>query len=120
METVDQYISSLEPADRVVFEVVASQVKAWVPEVTQGLSYGMPAFKYKDKALLSVMACKNHYGVYPFSGKVIAKLEDQLSAYKTTSGSVHFTKRVPIPGSLLKTIIEARLAEIDGAVFTIY
>lgn len=115
MESVDEYIANLEPSDRAVFEQVSTQVKKWVPDVAQGVSYGMPAFKYMDKALLSVMVCKKHYGVYPYSGKVIAKLQDRLAEFVTTSGSVHFPKSVPIPEAVLKEIVETRIGEIRGA-----
>ena len=114
MNSVDEYIANLEPSDKAVFELACSQVKYWVPDVTQGVSYGMPAFKYKDKALLSLMVCKKHYGGYPYSGKVIEKLKDRLTAFVTTTGSVHFPKGVPIPDSLLKEIVQTRIDEING------
>ena len=112
---VDDYIATLTPGQQAVFSDIRRVVKEVAPSTTQGVSYAMPAYIYKGKALLSAMANKKFLSLYPFSGKVIARLEDKLKDFETTSGSIHFSQEHPIPESLLKEIVKARLEEIESS-----
>ena len=114
MPTVDDYIATLPHDERVLFEGMSASVKQIVPSVEQGVSYGMPAFLYRGKALVSFLVRKSYLSLYPFSGKVIALLESQLRGFEITSGSVHFSKENPVGGSLLEEILKARIREIEG------
>jgi uncharacterized protein YdhG (YjbR/CyaY superfamily) len=87
-------------------------VRELVPNVTEELSYAMPAFKYKGKGLVAIMSNKNFLSLYPFGA--VEKLGLDLSAYEQTSGSVHFSTTNPISDELLQKIIAARMRQIDG------
>ena len=60
------------------------------------------------------VVAKKFLSLYPFSGKVIAKLGDKLKGFETTTGSVHFSVEHPLSEALLKEIIALRLKEIEG------
>jgi uncharacterized protein YdhG (YjbR/CyaY superfamily) len=116
MSEMDEYFTTLTPAQLAEFERIRSIVRRIVPSVEEGTSYAMPAYMYKGKPLLSVMAAKKHFSLYPFSGKVLDKLRDKLEGFEISAGSgaVHFSEEKMIPEALLKEIILTRIEEIDG------
>ncbi len=113
MNTVDEYIATVTLGQRDEFERIARFVVTLIPQVVQGKSYGMAAFMYEGKPLVSFVANKKFLSLYPFSGKVIDKLRDRLSDFETTSGSIHFSEANPLPDDILKAIITTRRQEID-------
>jgi uncharacterized protein YdhG (YjbR/CyaY superfamily) len=116
MHEVDDYIATLTPANQAEFKRMSAIVKEVVPSVTQGVSYGMPAFMYNGWPLISFMVTKKFLSLYPYSGKVIDKLQDKLKDFEQTPGSVHYSVEYPIPDLLLKEILEARKEEIEKKV----
>lgn len=113
MSVIDDYISSLSDPEKSIIKHMYDVVRQLVPDSIEGISYSMPALKYKGKALVAIMANKNFLSLYPFGS--IEKLGVDVSAFDQTSGSIHFTTDKPIPDELLKAIIEARKRQIGIA-----
>lgn len=83
------------------------------PGAEEGISSGVPAFKYKGKYLASMNAAKNHLSLFVMRGDAIKSVKDDLSGFETTNVSVRFTPNKPIPADLVTKIISARMHEID-------
>jgi uncharacterized protein YdhG (YjbR/CyaY superfamily) len=66
MTVIDEYLASLSGKDKQVIEHMYAVVREMVPDATEELSYAMPAFKYKGKGLVAIMANKEFMGLYPF------------------------------------------------------
>jgi uncharacterized protein YdhG (YjbR/CyaY superfamily) len=112
-ETVDEYLASVPEASRLTLEKVRQRIRAAVPPgSTEGLSYGMPAFKRDGKALVAYAAFHNHCSLFPMSGAVFAKLEDELQPYKTSKGTLQFPIGKPLPAALIKKIVRTRISEL--------
>ena len=114
MGTIDEYLTTLDPADTEVISHAYDVARRVVPEAEQGLGYGMPALTYKGKSLLSVMRTKQHFGIYPFSARVVETSEAQLAGVAHAKGSVRAA-----PGSFrsheaLAELVSRRKNEIDG------
>ncbi|HEY3413843.1 MAG TPA: DUF1801 domain-containing protein [Armatimonadota bacterium] len=114
MSIIDDYLATVPPAEKAEFQRIRGIVKRLVPSVEEGVSYGMPAYLYNGKPVLSAIANKRFLSIYPFSGKVIDRLKEKLTGFECTSGSVHFTVERPVPEALLEEIIACRLQEIDA------
>jgi uncharacterized protein YdhG (YjbR/CyaY superfamily) len=82
-----------------------------VPNATEVVSYGMPAFKVEDCIVAGLLANKNHVGYYPFSGSILHLFPTELEKYKTTKSAIHVPVDKPLPKGLLKKLIKARLAQ---------
>jgi len=114
MSTLDNYFATLAPNQKAEFERIRAFVATIVPPEEDGMSYGMPAIMYRGWPVISLMANKNFLSLYPFSGKVFAKLEQELKSFEMTPGSLHFSLEKPIPDTLLREIIQLRMEEIEA------
>ena len=82
-----------------------------VPGAEEIMSYGMPAFKVNKNIVAGLLANKNYIGYYPFSGGVLPNFQKELSNYVTTKSALHIPLDHPLPKSLLKKLIRARLSQ---------
>ncbi|WP_278234503.1 DUF1801 domain-containing protein [Isoptericola sp. AK164] len=111
---VSAYVESLDGPDREAVADVLDRARRTVPEATEGRSYGMPALRYRDSPLLSVVATARHVGVYPFSPAVVAALADRLEGFRVTKGSVGFRPGHPLPDDVVERLVVLRREEIDA------
>lgn len=113
MSAIDEYLSSLTPAQKIRFERIRAIVLEVAPEAEETFSYGMPTFKYNKRPLLYFGAFKNHMSIFPASSAAVKSMEDKLSQFHTSKGTLQFTEDKPIPDPVIKEIIRKRLAEIS-------
>ncbi|SHJ11501.1 protein of unknown function (DU1801) [Tessaracoccus bendigoensis DSM 12906] len=114
MGSIDDYLAKLDPLDAAVIDHAYRVAKEVVPEAEQGQGYGMPALTYHGKPLLSVMRAKKHFGMYPFSAKVIESSVYLLAGFDCGKGTIRFMPGHPLPDPTLAAIVERRRDEIDG------
>jgi uncharacterized protein YdhG (YjbR/CyaY superfamily) len=111
--TVDGYLARVPEPARTTLEKMRAVVRSVVPEATETITYQMPTFKYKGRSLVAFAAFKNHCSLFPMSGAVIEKFKDDLEGFHTSKGTLQFPVDKPLPASLVKKIIKARIAEIE-------
>ncbi len=114
IESVEEYLAKVpEPAQSTLRKVRAS-IKAAAPkDATEGISYGMPAFRYKG-ALVAYAAFKSHCSFFPMQASLIDQMKDDLKAYRTAKGTLQFAVDKPLPASLIKKMVKARVAENEA------
>ncbi|HWJ82163.1 MAG TPA: DUF1801 domain-containing protein [Nocardioides sp.] len=115
MGDVDDYLGTIDGADRAAMERVYAVARDVVPDAEQGTSYGMAALLHRGKGLVATVRTKRFLSLYPFSGSVVAALADDLEGFETTSGSIHYSADHPLPDGVLRRIVEVRRAEIEVA-----
>ena len=114
VRAVEAYLEKVPEPGRGTLEKMRAMIRAAAPkEVTEGISYGVPTFKY-GKPLAGYAAFKDHCSLFPMSGAIIATMKDDLKDYVTSKGAIQFALEEPMPMSLVKKIVKARLAEIDS------
>jgi uncharacterized protein YdhG (YjbR/CyaY superfamily) len=116
MGPVDEFLEGVDEATRAAFEPVVALVRAEVPDAEQGMSYGMPAFRYRGKPLMGFAAARAHLSVFPFSPAAVDAARPQLQGYSLSKGTVRFALAQPLPPQAVRTLLRARIAEIDAAV----
>ena len=114
MSRFDEYLASVPEPQKAELERLRQLVRRVVPDVEESESYGMPAFKYKNRPLLEFKASKNHLSVFPFSPETIDAARDALAGFDLSKGTVRFTPDKPIPGPALRQLLRHRLREIEG------
>lgn len=109
-KTVEQYIAGFSPAVKKQLEQVRKTIRDNAPDAVEGISYGMPGFKYLGKPLVYFAGYENHIGFYatPTGHEAFKK---DLSVYKTGKGSVQFPLSSPMPLALIKKIVLFRVKE---------
>ncbi len=108
--TVDEYLEGVpEPARTTLNKVRAVIRSVAPPEATEGISYGMPTFKYKGM-LASFAAFSDHCSLFPGAGPTI-EFKNELKNFQTSKGTVRFAPNKPLPTALLKRLLKARIAE---------
>lgn len=110
---VDGYLSGLEKWERHALRLVIDYVAEAAPDSTEGHSYGLPAFCYRDKALLGFTVTKKHLDLYPFSPTALDSVKDRLVGFELSKGTVPFTVDHPIPREVVAEMVQARIAEIE-------
>ena len=112
-KSIDEYLSKVEPRQRAELERIRALVKEIVPSAEEAISYGMPALKYKNRALVYFTASKKHMSFMP-SSWAIEELKDKLKGYKTTEHSIQFTLENPLPNALIKELVLNHVRDIDA------
>ena len=108
---IDEYLATLDGRKRITLTSLRDTIMAIVPDADQCISYGMPAFKLRGKTIAGFAAFKNHLSYLPHSGSVIPKLAEETAAYTSTKGSLHFPVDEPLPESLVRKLLDVRMAE---------
>lgn len=105
---VTAYIASFSGIQHELLIKMRNTIKQSAPEAEELISYGMPAYKIKGKALVYFAGYKNHIGFYATpSGH--AEFEKELSVYKQGKGSVQFPIDKPLPIDLVVRIVAHRV-----------
>lgn len=108
---VDEYLAKVPEPARGTLNKMRAMIKAAAPaEATEGLSYGMPAFRYKG-ALMAYAAFKDHCSVFPMQASLIDAMKDELKEYRTSKGTLQFPLDKALPAALVKKMVKARVAE---------
>jgi len=110
-QEIDQYLDALDEPKRATLARLRQTILEILPEADQGISYGVPAFKVRGKAIAGFAAFKNHLSYLPHSGSVFPRLHDELEGYTTSSGALRFGIGEPLPLPLVEKLIAVRLQQ---------
>lgn len=111
--SIDDYLAKVpEPAHSTLQKLRATILAAAPKGAVEAIAYGMPAFTLK-KHLAGFAAFKDHCSYFPMSGGVIESLAHDLAKYQVSKGTVQFPLDKPLPATIVKKLIQARLAEIE-------
>ena len=110
---VDAVLAELPDDQRRALQGLRETIAAAAPDAIEAMSYGAPAFRYRDHPLVSFNAAKNHCAFYVMSPDVIAAHAAELAGLDTSKGTVRFTPDRPLPKELVTILVRARVAETD-------
>ena len=103
------------PADvRAALEHLRGVIAAMAPEAVEAVAYGVPAFKYRGRPLVSFGAGKNHCSFYVQSPAVMDAHRDELAGLDTAKGTIRFRPEAPLSDALVTRLVRARMAETDA------
>jgi uncharacterized protein YdhG (YjbR/CyaY superfamily) len=114
MTEVEQYLSKVPEPARTTLNKIRAMIRAAAPpESTEGMSYGMPAFKYKGP-LMGYAAYTDHCSLFVMSGTLLDDFKEELKGYATSKGGIQFPVNKPLPATLVKKLVKARAAVNDA------
>ena len=111
-QEIDDYLAALDEPRRGTLEALRRSILAVVPDAEQCISYRMPAFKVQGRTVAGFAAFKNHLSYLPHSGDVLADLGDDVAGYEGTPGSLHFPVDSPLPDTLVRKLVEAKMRRV--------
>jgi len=107
---LEEYFAGVpEPARSTLQQMRATIRSAVPPNATESISYKIPAFKYNGP-LLWYAAFSDHCSLFP-TAAVIAAFKKELRGYITSKGTIHFPLDKPLPATLLRKLVKARVAQ---------
>ena len=109
-QTIDEYLATAKPDQRRTLAKLRETIRAVAPKGEECISYGIPAFRLNGRSLVFFGAWANHCSFYPGS-KTLKNFRSDLKAFQITKGTVRFSPDNPLPITLIKKLVKARISE---------
>ena len=108
-KTIDEYLATVSKDKRAALERLRKTIRAVAPRAEECISYQLPAFRLDGKLLVSFGAWANHCAFYP--GAVMEAHKAELKDYDTSKGAIRFQADNPLPATLVRKLVKARIAK---------
>jgi hypothetical protein len=108
--TIAEYLAPLSADKRAALQRLRKTIQAAVPRAEECISYGVPAFRLDGRMLMWFAAATNHCSFFP--GGVLADFGVELKGYHTGKGTVRFQPDHPLPATLVRELVKARIVRI--------
>jgi uncharacterized protein YdhG (YjbR/CyaY superfamily) len=109
--TIDEYLAGAPSEHRAALQSLRETIQSVVPEAEECISYRIPAFRRDRKLVAGFSATSKGCSYYPFSGSTLKTLASAVAGYTRTKGALHFSTNKPLPATLVRKLIAARIAE---------
>jgi uncharacterized protein YdhG (YjbR/CyaY superfamily) len=111
-KTVDEYLAGVPEAARATLAKLRQTIKAAAPMASEGISYQMPMYK-QHGMVVGFAAFKDHCSIFPGSA-VMDAYKEELKHYDTSKGTIRFPANRPLPATLVKKLVRARIKENEA------
>jgi uncharacterized protein YdhG (YjbR/CyaY superfamily) len=112
-KNIDEYLARVSEPALGMLNKMRTAIRSTVPSAaTETISYGMPAFRQKE-VLVWFAAFSDHCSLFP-TASVVEAFKKELEGFYTSKGTIHFPTDKPLPVSLIKKLVKARVAQVEG------
>jgi uncharacterized protein YdhG (YjbR/CyaY superfamily) len=108
---IDEYLAGVSPRSRALLQGLRKTIHSLVNDLEECISYHMPAFRYRGRIIAGFLATAKGCSYYPFSGTTLKTLASDIDGYSQTKSALHFGPDKPLPASLVRKLLKARIAE---------
>lgn len=112
-KNLDEYLAAAPEDVRPVLEKLRRTIRAAAPKAEEVISYQIPMFKYHGP-LVFFAAFRNHCSFYVVSKPIMETFSSELKPWDTSGTTIHFSAKNPLPASLVKKIVKARIEENEA------
>lgn len=109
--TIDEYLAPLPEDKREALQRLREIILRTAPKAEELISYGIPTFRLDGQKLVAFGAAAMHCSFYPLSNTTIDEHRDDLKDYDTSKGTIRFQPSKPMPATLVRKLVKARIAE---------
>ena len=110
--SVDDYLEQAPEPHRSTLATLRATLREILPQAEETISYNMPAFKVKGKAVAGYAHFKDHCSYFPHSGTVLPELSEELADYQWSKGTLQFPIAKSLPEALVRRLVEVRLKQL--------
>ena len=110
---VTEYIQKADTDKQSILKEVRGIVQATAPDAIEEISYGMPAYTWREKPLFYFAAMKGHLGLYPTPGPILAH-KNLLADFSTSKGCIRVSYKEKVPQAIIAKLLKERMREIKS------
>jgi uncharacterized protein YdhG (YjbR/CyaY superfamily) len=111
-QSVDDYLAMQPDAARSALGRVRSAIRKALPDADEVISYQIPAYKIAGRVVIYFAGWKEHYSIYPATGRLTELFKDELAGYQLSKGTIRFPLSKPVPVRLIGRIAKFRAKEM--------
>jgi uncharacterized protein YdhG (YjbR/CyaY superfamily) len=109
---VDKYLKNLPEPQKSTLIKLRKTIKKIEPKAKEVISYNMPAFKIDEGIICGFLSAKKHCSYFPFSGKVLSELKEELKDFDQSTGTLRFAIDKPLSENLVRKLISVRKKQL--------
>ena len=113
--SVEDYLASLDVAKAKTIRAVIDLILTQFPELEVKISWNVPQIHLDGQYVFGLSALKNHLALAPWSARVIDGFRARLEKYVVRKNLFQIPVDWELDEALLKDLVRARLAELDGS-----
>ena len=111
-KTIGDYLGQVADGEkREALEQLREVIRGAAPGAEEYISYGLAAFRVEGKPLVAFGAAEKHCAFYLMSGSTVEAYKEELTGYDTSKGTIRFQPSRPLPKTLVRKLVKARMAE---------
>jgi len=103
-KSVDEYIATHPEVVQATLQRVRGIIRKAVPGAEEAISYQIPTYKLHGGYVVYFAGWKQHYSLYPATGRLVAAFKDELAPYELSKGTIRFPLSQPVPVKLIERI----------------
>jgi uncharacterized protein YdhG (YjbR/CyaY superfamily) len=103
-KSVEEYIATQPEGMQAVLQRVRRTIRRAVPGADETISYQIPTYKLDGGYVVYFAGWKQHYSLYPATGRLVTAFKDELAPYKISKGTSRFPIGEPVPVKLIERI----------------
>lgn len=111
--TIDEYLAAVGDDKRAALEKLRTTIRAAAPKAEECISYQLPAFRLNGM-LVGFGATAKHCAFYLMSSSMVETHREELEGYDVSKGTIRFQADKPLPVTLVRKLVKARIAENEG------
>jgi uncharacterized protein YdhG (YjbR/CyaY superfamily) len=111
-DPIERYLAAQPEPHQATLRTLRATLRRVLPSATEAMSYAMPTFKVDGTSVLSYAGFLRHCSVFPHGGDALVGLTG--GAYDIDKGTLRFPIDRPLPASVVRTIVAAKLRSITA------
>jgi uncharacterized protein YdhG (YjbR/CyaY superfamily) len=112
-DPIGLHLATLPQPQRDTLSTLRTTLRELLPNAVECISYKMPCFKVDGVAVAEFDGFKHHCSYFPHSGNVVGQITGVPGWCTVASrGTLQFPSDRPLPKTLVRKLVRARLREI--------